>query len=448
MNGKELILRAQEFATHAHKRIDHRRKYTQAPYVVHLAATVKLVASVTDAPAVLAAAWLHDTVEDTPATVRDIESEFGTHVASLVLELTDVSKPSDGNRAARKAIDHAHLARASAEAKTVKLADLINNCTDITRHDARFARTFLSEMATLLEVLKEGHPKLYALAQKTHTRCASRLGLNGVLSAAELSDDHRDSTGPLSSMLPSMFVESFSARDVLSPLISFDQDVPASEALALLQVEDEQVAGVRREGRIVGYVEEGDLVGDRSGDSIRAIEAGQTVEEDSALVDLVQVLTRRAFCFTTSAGNVTGVVARDDMNKPVVRMWLFGIVTIIEMYLTESIKSLHADDAWQSLLSRSRLEKALSLYNERRRRGRGGDLADCLQISDKVQILVKDAEFMQSLGFESMNQAKQSAKDLESLRNNLAHGQDIVTSDWAQIVRLARQVEGITLPIA
>ena len=53
-----------------------------------------------------AAAWLHDVVEDTPATFEELEREFGPEVTRLVRELTEVSRsPSDGNRAARKAID-------------------------------------------------------------------------------------------------------------------------------------------------------------------------------------------------------------------------------------------------------------------------------------------------------------------------------------------------------
>ncbi|RXM22001.1 bifunctional (p)ppGpp synthetase/guanosine-3',5'-bis(diphosphate) 3'-pyrophosphohydrolase, partial [Citrobacter sp. AAK_AS5] len=87
-----------------------------------------IVASVTDDPEMIAAAWLHDIVEDTPASFLDLEKEFGPRVAELVGELTDVSRPSDGNRATRKSIDRAHLAGASARGKTVKLADLLDNC--------------------------------------------------------------------------------------------------------------------------------------------------------------------------------------------------------------------------------------------------------------------------------------------------------------------------------
>ena len=156
----DLVDRARVYATEAHQRINHRRKYNDEPYHVHLSAVAKLVASVTDEQDVIAAAWLHDTVEDTQATLEDIEEAFNVPVAELVEELTDVSKPGDGNRQLRKEIDRRHLAQASNRAKTVKLADLIDNCKDITRHDPRFAQVYLSEMNELLDVLQGGDEKL------------------------------------------------------------------------------------------------------------------------------------------------------------------------------------------------------------------------------------------------------------------------------------------------
>ena len=66
----------------------------------------------------LAAALLHDTVEDTGTPLKDIEAEFGPDVASLVEQLTDVSKPEDGDRKTRKEIDRQHIAKASVRAKT------------------------------------------------------------------------------------------------------------------------------------------------------------------------------------------------------------------------------------------------------------------------------------------------------------------------------------------
>ena len=126
-------------------------------------------------------------------------------------------------------------------------------------------------------------------------------------------------------------------------------------------------------------------------------------------------------------------------------MWLFGFVTIIEMGLADSIRESHSGDEWQALVSAGRLEKALQIQTERQRRNQYCDLLDCLQLSDKGQILMENAAFMKKLGFESKSAAKRAVKELESLRNHLAHAQDIVTHDWAQIARMARNIEALAM---
>ena len=163
-NPSGLVERAFVFAKAAHGSIDQRRKYTDEPYVTHPIAVAGLVQTVRHTEAMLAAALLHDTVEDTPITLDEIHRVFGFEVAILVEMLTDVSKSSDGNRAARKAIDREHTAKASPAAKTIKLADLIDNTRSIVAHDAVFARTYLAEKAMLLDVLREGDDTLWKLA--------------------------------------------------------------------------------------------------------------------------------------------------------------------------------------------------------------------------------------------------------------------------------------------
>jgi hypothetical protein len=83
-----------------------------------------------------------------------------------VEQLSDVSKPEDGNRKARKAIDREHLKHASPEAKTVKLADLIDNATDIVSNDMDFAIVYYHEKELLLPFLKEGNQQLWARAEE------------------------------------------------------------------------------------------------------------------------------------------------------------------------------------------------------------------------------------------------------------------------------------------
>jgi (p)ppGpp synthase/HD superfamily hydrolase len=114
----------------------------------------------------VAAAWLHDVVEDTGCTYTDIHMAFGADIAALVGWLTDVSQPQDGNRAHRKAMDRAHTAEAPAEAQTIKLADLISNSRSIVAHDPAFARTYLAEKRLLLAVMTRGDAGLHAEASE------------------------------------------------------------------------------------------------------------------------------------------------------------------------------------------------------------------------------------------------------------------------------------------
>lgn len=86
-------------------------------------------------------------------------------MASLVGWLTDASTPEDGNREKRKAIDLEHTAAAPAAAKTVKLADLIDNSRSILRRDPAFAVVYLEEKRRLLKVLREGDPTLWEMAR-------------------------------------------------------------------------------------------------------------------------------------------------------------------------------------------------------------------------------------------------------------------------------------------
>lgn len=163
----DLELRARRFAADAHGSTGQRRKYTGEPYIVHPIAVAEIVRFVPHSKEMIAAALLHDVVEDTPITAAEIFSEFGSFVGELVEWLTDVSKPSDGNRRARKHLDLLHTAQAPPAAKTVKLADLIDNSRTIEKHDPSFSRVYLREKMALLEVLEEGDATLWAMAARS-----------------------------------------------------------------------------------------------------------------------------------------------------------------------------------------------------------------------------------------------------------------------------------------
>ena len=167
LSGMDIVRKAQVYAMAAHAAVGQKRKYTGEPYIVHPAEVASIVARVPGAtPDMVAAAWLHDVVEDTGCTFTDVHMAFGIDIATLVGWLTDVSRPEDGNRAVRKAIDRTHTADAPAEAQTIKLADLISNSRSIMQHDPEFARVYLEEKRMLLAVMTRGDADLHAEASK------------------------------------------------------------------------------------------------------------------------------------------------------------------------------------------------------------------------------------------------------------------------------------------
>lgn len=162
----DIVEKAKVFAIAAHSAVGQFRKYTNEPYWVHPIEVMELVKTVPHTPEMLAAALLHDVVEDTRVQLSIIDQEFGRSVMYLANSLTDISKPEHGNRAFRKAMDKAWIADALPAAKTVKLADIISNCASIKKYDPNFAMTYLAEKREMLEVLKEGDSVLYARAME------------------------------------------------------------------------------------------------------------------------------------------------------------------------------------------------------------------------------------------------------------------------------------------
>ena len=155
----DLIETARVYAQAAHRAVGQKRKYTGECYTVHTTDVASLVARFDGTDEMIAAAHLHDVVEDTAIAVSDIRDVFGAQVADLVDWLTDRSKPEDGNRAVRKAIDRDRLAEAPTEAQTIKCCDLISNTSSIVKHDPSFAKVYLKEKAELLEVMTSADPR-------------------------------------------------------------------------------------------------------------------------------------------------------------------------------------------------------------------------------------------------------------------------------------------------
>lgn len=116
--------KAVAFATQAHRGTERRGK--GYPYIIHCMEASSIVATITNDPEMLAAAILHDTVEDTSVTIEEIRKEFGDRVADLVAHET-APLPDDAPWRNRKEAQLAQLTQAAYDSKVVALGDKLSN---------------------------------------------------------------------------------------------------------------------------------------------------------------------------------------------------------------------------------------------------------------------------------------------------------------------------------
>jgi len=149
-SNSELVQKAKAFAEKYHSEIDQRRKFTNEPYIMHPQGVVDILRTVPHTEEMLAAAWAHDTVEDTKVMLDDVRAELGDKVADLVEQLT---KPYD-------------ISKMTPDAQTIKLADITHNALAAKDAPADFTRRYLPKKTAELELLKGGNQELWGKAKQ------------------------------------------------------------------------------------------------------------------------------------------------------------------------------------------------------------------------------------------------------------------------------------------
>lgn len=152
-----IIKVAKEIATIAHS--GQVRRGTHEPYIVHPEAVAKAVELKGGTQEQIAAAWLHDVIEDSNYTAQDLlDAGLPVSVVDIVVELTDIYTKEafpGKNRKERKKLEAERISKISDEAKLVKLCDIADNDKTIELLGGQFAKLWRSEKAELLEVLKK-----------------------------------------------------------------------------------------------------------------------------------------------------------------------------------------------------------------------------------------------------------------------------------------------------
>ncbi|MGH8129270.1 MAG: HD domain-containing protein [Steroidobacteraceae bacterium] len=165
MNGIALVLKAAAFSAHEHR--EHRRKDKQrTPYINHPLAVAEAlcVEGRVHDPEILAAALLHDTLEDTETTYDELHREFGSRIAVLVAEVSD---DKSLHKAKRKRLQVDRAGSLSSAAQQIEIADKLCTVRDIlarppSRWSAKRKRAYFEWAKEIVDQVRTANAEIAA----------------------------------------------------------------------------------------------------------------------------------------------------------------------------------------------------------------------------------------------------------------------------------------------
>ncbi|OHC85152.1 MAG: hypothetical protein A2546_00010 [Sphingobacteriia bacterium RIFOXYD2_FULL_35_12] len=242
--------------------------------------------------------------------------------------------------------------------------------------------------------------------------------------------------GTTFSEIHGLFVDKITTHHIYEPLLccrSSDNLIDVKETLV---ERDFDVLGVIDDKmKVIGYVHNNNLIHDSLTANTLPIDVNQIISDSTPLAKLIEILSKNDFAFVLSHNNITGIVTKADLNKPIIRIYLFGLVSLFELHLNFWIDKSHPAEAWKELLQNERLQAAEKLHAERKGNNIQLTLLECLQIADKKDILRKTSTFLVTFKY-SKSKFKNLLEDVATLRNELAHSQNSIISNlsWEEFV--------------
>lgn len=110
------------------------------------------------------------------------------------------------------------------------------------------------------------------------------------------------------------------------------------------------------------------------------------------------------------------------------------------MQMLRIIRDRYPENSWENKISSPRREKVEKLFEERKKKNEEIDRADCLQFCDKRDIISETEDLLKKLQYDKKEFCK-LLEEVEKIRNNLAHAQDIITADWPNIIDISTAAE-------
>jgi hypothetical protein len=242
--------------------------------------------------------------------------------------------------------------------------------------------------------------------------------------------------------LRKLFEHEIKIKHVAERLKCCSYDEESSKLRKEMEDLDFDVMGIEEEGEVRGHVKRLELGTGPVKNYEERFLASDLIPESAPLLTAFSALYDSPKKFVTRKNKVIGIVTRGDLQKAPVRMWLFGLITLLEMHILRIIRNHFPNDSWKTHLSNGRLRSTEGLFASRKKRNEAIDLADCLQFCDKRDLILEIPDIKESMEKQWGKSAKSLLESTEQIRDKLSHAQDIVIgSTWHEIIDLVKNIE-------
>lgn len=219
-----------------------------------------------------------------------------------------------------------------------------------------------------------------------------------------------------------LFIEQITTKYIFEPLYAASLNDDPIETKTDLLVRDFDVVGVINDRQeVIGYIRADDLAESKSiAACLLPIDLNLVTTDSTPIYKIIKMLETRTFVFVIHGSSIEGIVTLADLNKPIVRLYLFGVISLFEMHMSYWVESYHPDDLWQQKLKEQRITIALENQQKRTTKNQALALLECLQFSDKREILSGTKNFLDKFGW-SKRAFERIVTRAEAIRNELAH---------------------------
>ena len=254
----------------------------------------------------------------------------------------------------------------------------------------------------------------------------------------------RRRTGTRVSELRNLFETGITARAIEEPLQCCAGSDSAPEIREKMRELHFDVIGVRnsKDRPVLGYVNACDLDQGPCCEHLQAFSVSDLISDSTPLINVLTLLRDSQRVFILTENSINGIITRADLQKPPVRILLFGLVSLLEIHLSYLVRKFYTNDSWMEKLNKRRIGCVKAMMKQRISRNEKMDLIDCLQFCDKRNLITAHADIRGVLNLESKYSGDRLLKNIEKVRDKLAHSQDIVTgATWEKFIDLAGNIE-------